>query len=774
MQSVSFSRGGETGNTLTLGAGFGSGAYRHQSDAANTFYSISDRGPNIKCSDAAELIGLDNFCVRDNQSVSGKIFPVTDFAPSIYQWSLVENSAGQKQARIDKVIHLKDKDGNSLTGLPNPLTFVDGSINSEWAFDAAGNVLDFDSAGLDPEALVKLSDGTFWIAEEYGPSLLHIAADGRVIQRVVPQGVEAQLADANYPVVGGLPNVYHKRKLNRGIESIAVSPDEDYLYFIMQSPLNNPDYSRSRFVRLMKYHLNNGELGAAAGEYVYTLDQATTFGDGESGDNGKKMKDVKISEMLAVAKDELIVLERISKTTKLYRIHLDSATNILSSELSANGAQAKENNALKSLEDLYSLGNAGTKAVHKSLVFNSLNDPDSFGKKLEGMALLSDRHLMLINDNDFAIEGTETSVKVIDLADNLWTSSKVVKAAPQLSLVGRYKASTTGEGAAEIVQYHQASKKVFAINGDAGNRIELVDLSTMTDTPLASPLTNTNLQGKTIDLPAAVLIDGQAVNVSDINSIAIHNNILAVAIAHEHKVAQAGAVLVYALQANGEFDPADYKAVRVGVLPDNLTFTPDGTKLVVANEGEAPDLPADDQKGSISIIDMAGGQPAGDAVTLTFDAFNAEAIFGINQNPDAIDFAHAAEPEYVAVSADSKMAYVTLQEINGLAMVDLVNKQIVDVKGLGYKDHSLEANALDASDKDDKVNIRNYEHLYGLYQPDTIVSYSVAGKTYLVTANEGDAGDGFQDVDERVEDLALDPAVFTDAASFKPTMPWAA
>jgi Choice-of-anchor I domain len=79
----------------------------------------------------------------------------------------------------------------------------------------------------------------------------------------------------------------------------------------------------------------------------------------------------------------------------------------------------------------------------------------------------------------------------------------------------------------------------------------------------------------------------------------------------------------------------------------------------------------------------------------------------------------------------------------------------------------LQSNQLDASDKDDKVNIRNYDNLFGLYQPDTITSYQVNGKTYLLTANEGDAGDGFQDVDERVEDLALDETAFPDAVNLQ-------
>ena len=105
--------------------------------------------------------------------------------------------------------------------------------------------------------------------------------------------------------------------------------------------------------------------------------------------------------------------------------------------------------------------------------------------------------------------------------------------------------------------------------------------------------------------------------------------------------------------------------------------------------------------------------------------------------------------------------------MNALAIVNLNDKEIIDVKGLGSKDHSLMSNALDASDKDNKVNIRSYENLYGLYQPDTIVTYQANGNTFIVTANEGDAGDGFHDVDERVEDLTLDANAFPEATTLQ-------
>ena len=143
------------------------------------------------------------------------------------------------------------------------------------------------------------------------------------------------------------------------------------------------------------------------------------------------------------------------------------------------------------------------------------------------------------------------------------------------------------------------------------------------------------------------------------------------------------------------------------------------------------------------------------------------------------------EPEYVTVNHDSTVAYVSLQENNALAIVDLNAMEIVDVKGLGFKDWGMYT--LDASDKDSGLNLRSYNNLYGMYQPDTIASFTWKDATFIVTANEGDGREYFFDVadeaecaaaggmdydeddgclsytdESRAEDLSLDPVAFTD------------
>jgi len=121
------------------------------------------------------------------------------------------------------------------------------------------------------------------------------------------------------------------------------------------------------------------------------------------------------------------------------------------------------------------------------------------------------------------------------------------------------------------------------------------------------------------------------------------------------------------------------------------------------------------------------------------------------------------EPEYIAVSKDSKTAWVGLQENNALAIVDLSSAQVTDVVALGFKDHSRPENAIDASNKDGKINIATYP-VKGMYMPDAITSVTTNNKTYILTANEGDSRDydGFSE-EVRVADLKLDPKAFPNA-----------
>ena len=225
--------------------------------------------------------------------------------------------------RVTDVITLKDRDGTPLSGMPLPLR----TATTETPLDGAGNELPQSLRGIDAEALVRLADGTFWVGEENAPSLAHFSADGKMIERHVPAGTEGDFAGAPYDVKGTLPAIVAKRQGNRGIEGLAVSPDERFLYFIMQNPLANPDsaaFAQARNTRLFKL---DRETMKVVGEYVYTLDDPQSF----RRDPSKKQSDPRISELMAIGLDRLIVDERTEQTTKLYEIELAGATNIAGS-----------------------------------------------------------------------------------------------------------------------------------------------------------------------------------------------------------------------------------------------------------------------------------------------------------------------------------------------------------------------------------------------------------------------------------------------------------
>lgn len=130
------------------------------------------------------------------------------------------------------------------------------------------------------------------------------------------------------------------------------------------------------------------------------------------------------------------------------------------------------------------------------------------------------------------------------------------------------------------------------------------------------------------------------------------------------------------------------RSVTVGALPDMLTFTADGKKLVVANEGE-PDCygaGCTDPVGSVSILTVHPLKKAVPIVTIDFSGVSVPA--GVRVFGPGATVAQDLEPEYVAISSDGKFAYVTLQENNAVAVVDLDKNRVVEVRALGYKDFS--------------------------------------------------------------------------------------
>jgi hypothetical protein len=297
------------------------------------------------------------------------------------------------------------------------------------------------------------------------------------------------------------------------------------------------------------------------------------------------------------------------------------------------------------------------------------------------------------------------------------------------------RVSSVSNFGAEIPAYDPGSRRLFVTSPN--NRLDVLDISNP-----ANPIT----------LPSIDLSTYGA----GVNSVAIKNGIVAVAV-EANPVTNNGSVVFF--DTNGVFK----SQIEVGALPDMLTFTPDGNRVLVANEGEARG--AIDPDGSISIIDLSGGILNPTVNTATFDSFNSQIDSlrqaGVRIFPDKT-VAQDLEPEYITVSDDGRTAWVALQENNAIAIVDILNAQVTDILPLGAKDFNVPGNGLDASDEDGGVNINNWP-VSGLYQPDTIATITIAGQTYLITANEGDA----RDEGERVEDLTLDPSVFDDISDLQ-------
>jgi len=311
-----------------------------------------------------------------------------------------------------------------------------------------------------------------------------------------------------------------------------------------------------------------------------------------------------------------------------------------------------------------------------------------------------------------------------------------------LTAIGRYSAGLGIEGA-EIAAYDPATRRIFSINPIL-TRVDVLDLSDPSDPTLAFP----------------IALGGRP------NSVAIHNGIVAVAVENEVKT-DPGFVKFF--DTNGSL----LSALTVGALPDMLIFTPNGRRLLVANEGEPNDAYTIDPEGSVSIIDMTRGAAnltQADVTTATFnDSIPKTNAASIRKYGPGATLAQDLEPEYIAVSHDSKTAWVTLQENNAMAILDVEAGVFSQLVGLGFKDHNQDGNGLDASDLDDGINIANWP-VFGLYQPDAIESYQFRGVTYLVMVNEGDTR-AFTGFNEEVRvgsgSYVLDPTTFPNGAILK-------
>lgn len=362
-----------------------------------------------------------------------------------------------------------------------------------------------------------------------------------------------------------------------------------------------------------------------------------------------------------------------------------------------------------------------------------------------------------------------------------------------LDFLGRYSTfDAFAEGAAEIPAYDPVSKRGFVVNAKAGTVDVLIFDATTGQPAKHSTISLAGIAGAGIAL--------------EVNSVAVKNGRVALGIQNKVKT-ENGYVAIFDAASLARLASAELKdGDKKGAQPDNVTFTPDGKTVLIALEGEPSDDYQTDPEGGIAVVDVSG-LPTSATLSVKIADFRAWNAGGSKTLPADVrlygqkttggvvtksSVSQDIEPEYIAVSADSQKAWVTLQENNALAILDIATATVTDIKALGFKDYGLadsgfanahgagnSGNGIDSADEgeakscgtgiDKCINIVTKTHVRGMYLPDSIAAYDVDGTTYLVTANEGDARAWGEDNDDywTFTAVASDDGAGAKAASSK-------
>lgn len=324
----------------------------------------------------------------------------------------------------------------------------------------------------------------------------------------------------------------------------------------------------------------------------------------------------------------------------------------------------------------------------------------------------------LVNPINITLPSAATNHFTVMITDD----DKLAPTASQsivLNHIASFSNGSSSSNSAEIVAHDPVSQRLFIANS-IGGKIDIVNFKNPSAATLITSIPVTATYG-------------------NINSIAVKNGIVAAAI--ENIVPEQPGKIVF-FDTTGAF----ISQVTAGAMPDMITFDKTGTKVLTANEGQPSVDYSVDPEGSVTIVDISGGVASvtqANVTTASFVPFNAQAatlkaagvrIFGKNNPTVAQDM----EPEYISFSDDGATAYVTCQENNAIAVINLASSTITSIRPLGLKDHSLTSNALDVSDQGGIIEMATWP-IKGVYMPDAIASYKVGGQDYYITANEGDA-----------------------------------
>jgi phytase-like protein len=368
----------------------------------NTYWTVSDRGPN-----GQPTVG----------GATRRTFLTPAFTPTIYKVQIGAGGALNVLQRIP--LHLKagatdparaavGGPANEITGLPQISTVAQGTAaglpadtgvykqsaaRDEVPYGADGTtILGTDPYGIDSESIaVDPRDGSFWLGDEYRPSLVHVAADGTVLNRLIPAGVTVPDADdAIVKTQPLLPRSFVFRKQNRGMEGGTLSKDGKTLFGMLQSSIEPPaGKGDSRTLRLVRFDVSDSLNPVLTGEFVYRLSVPHAG-------SGIAQTDLSNSDIYALDDTHLLVDEHDNVTSdpgagekRVYAIDLAGATNLV-----GDAANNGENPTLESTNA------AGVTPVAKTL-WLSLEDFAYDHDKPEGIGLFPNGDLAVQDDNDF-------------------------------------------------------------------------------------------------------------------------------------------------------------------------------------------------------------------------------------------------------------------------------------------------------------------------------------------------------------------------------------
>lgn len=352
-----------------------------------------------------------------------------------------------------------------------------------------------------------------------------------------------------------------------------------------------------------------------------------------------------------------------------------------------------------------------------------------------------------INPVNTALPPASTNNFTVFIQDNDKTAPTATQSVT-LNHIASFSNGAPNTNSAEIVAHDPGSQRLFIANS-IGAKLDIVNFSNPASASLITSVAMTPY--------------------GNINSVAAKNGIVAVAI--EDAVPENPGKVVF-FDVSGNF----ISQVTVGAMPDMITFNNAGTRVLTANEGQPRADYVVDPEGSVSIIDISGGVASVTQVNVTtasFTSFNGQEATlnaaGVRIFGPGASVAQDIEPEYITLSADDNTAWVTCQENNAVAEINIPAGTVTAIRPLGLKDHSAARNPLDADNLGGVVQIANWP-VKGLYMPDAVASYTIGGQTYLVTANEGDAREytAYEEVTElNASTYVLDPTVFPNASELK-------